>query len=370
MTSSAVQKRFALVRLRRWIDEHGVDSLPHELKPLYEEFYERTLPLYGYEEQGTRGLDDRQLDKSIQRRYQAYAEMLESDVVALEDLVELVSADVEQQLEVESELPMAPPPAEVVQQLAGELLEESIEALSSLGNPAALPLREVERAPEAPSPQQLWAEGAEQDRRVNVLYLDFLEQALGDKRGELELEEYSELLAARALLRLLAYVPNCRERLSELFNVDPGLDWAAMRFAAISAIESGLLEESDSEEFLSRLFFSIPGSRKCLYRLLAAYKRVVICSAQAHLDDIPGELPGAELAPVTYDQLVRLLGRVEETPFEKQLRETAAMDMAMARIAHDGIPLRLAAEQFGLSRSRLHRELKRRGLSAAGSRYV
>jgi len=150
----------------------------------------------------------------------------------------------------------------------------------------------------------------QKDREENVLFQLWMRERLLRGPLDLELEEYSEVVAGRALVRLLHYVPKGRELLSSL---DPESDsWIPDREAIRRFVLTGGLAEEDPQRFLARLFSEVPKARRALYKLLGAYKAVVEVEAEKRGRTYPGELPGdglkARPRQLTWDELARLLG--------------------------------------------------------------
>ena len=190
---------------------------------------------------------------------------------------------------------------------------------------------------------------AEADRRNNVLYQLWMQQRLTQGPIDLELEEFSEVVAGRALVRLLFAVPRGRELLRGLAPQDH-TDWIPDQAAVRRFVASGGLAEPDPQTFLARLFAEVPGARRALYRLLGAYKQVVRLAAERAGEPYPGELPGEDYTPrpVTYDALVRLLG-VPPQP-EERLAAATARYLAGASLAE-------AARAYDIPRDRLRAHL-------------
>lgn len=212
-----------------------------------------------------------------------------------------------------------------------------------------------------------WREEMLLDRRTNLLWTLYIKQLLAIHPEALEFEEFSEIVCARAVVRLLAYVPNGPALLAELFP--EGATSLPSREDAIQVVARGVMEERDPEVFLSRLFHELPGSRSATYRLLRAYKEVI--REQALIDngsaeDYDGELPDDELRrlPVTYDQVARLLGVDEEMPHEERIVVDLALERAITDAVRGRLSMRAAAAKYDIPRTTLSREMRRRGLSA------
>lgn len=195
---------------------------------------------------------------------------------------------------------------------------------------------------------------AEADRRENVLYQLWMRQRLTQGPLDLELEEFSEVVAGRALVRLLAYVPRGSDLLAGVVP-DPDRAWLPDPAAARRFVARGGLAETDDQTFLARLFAEVPGARRALYRLLGAYKLVVRAAAEGAGEPYPGELPGEDYGtrPLTYDDLARLLGG-PPTP-EERLAAAVVRYQAGASLAE-------AAKAYGIPRDRLRAHLAERGV--------
>lgn len=197
---------------------------------------------------------------------------------------------------------------------------------------------------------------AEADRRLNVLYQLWMEQRLTRGPVDLELEEYSEPVAGRALVRLLALVPHGAGLLSSVSD-DPDPSWIPRKDDMRRFMDGGGMAETDDQVFLSRLFAEVPGSRRALYRLLGAYKLVIRLQADRDGEPVQGELPGEDYGTelVTWDQLTRLLG-APPTSFERAYAQEGAMARAVTRyLAGDGLDQ--AAREHGIPRARLRQHL-------------
>jgi len=202
---------------------------------------------------------------------------------------------------------------------------------------------------------------AELDRRENVLYVFWMRERLTKGPDDLELEEYSEVVAGRALVRLLHYVPRGDQLLAQLDPRDSS--WIPSKDDVRRFVLRGGLAETDPERFLARLFSEVPKSRRALYKLLGAYKTLVEMTAEKYREQKAGILPGEELAKrgaVTWDLLAKLLG-VEPQPWETDLADERAIETGIS-LYRMGMSLDEAARLAGAARDRLRDSLKQRGL--------
>src|SRR5690606_40109619 len=115
---------------------------------------------------------------------------------------------------------------------------------------------------------------AEADRRNNVLYQLWMQQRLTQGPIDLELEEFSEVVAGRALVRLLFAVPRGRELLRGLAPRDH-TDWIPDQAAIRRFVSSGGLAEPHPQTLLARLVTELPRPRRAPYRLLGALNQVL-----------------------------------------------------------------------------------------------
>ncbi len=201
-------------------------------------------------------------------------------------------------------------------------------------------------------------EQAQRDREENVLFQLWMRERLLRGPVDLELEEFSEVVAGRALVRLLHYVPRGEELLASLDPEDRS--WIPDKAAVRRFVLSGGLAEEDSQRFLARLFSEVPRARRALYKLLGAYKAVVEVEAEKRSRPYPGLLPGQELAKGrgwSWDELARLLG------FPPTLWE---VELARARRIMAGIREYLAGQDLDTvrveARERFRERLKRLGI--------
>jgi hypothetical protein len=251
---------------------------------------------------------------------------------------------------------------ELVEELAR--LEDDLAARFRLYSVLALDeegeIRDPEH-PELPGRVTDWDKAAVQDRRENVLYQLWMQARLTQGPVDLELEEFSEVVAGRALVRLLYYVPHGERLLASLAPKEEP-SWVPDKSKVRAFVLSGGLAEANPERFLSRLFAEVPGSRRALYRILGAYKAAVQLEADRFQDLYPGILPGEDYGPppVTWDQLARLLG-VAPLAFEVQLAQARALERAVREYLR-GKSLVQAAQESRVARERLRAVLRERGL--------
>lgn len=251
---------------------------------------------------------------------------------------------------------------ELVDELAR--LEDDLQARFRLYSVLALDeegeLRDPEN-PELPGRVTDWDKAAVQDRRENILYQLWMQARLTQGPVDLELEEFSEVVAGRALVRLLYYVPHGERLLASLAPKEEP-SWVPDKRAVRAFVLSGGLAEADPQRFLARLFKEVPGSRRALYRILGAYKAAVQLEAERFRDLYPGILPGEDYgpAPVTWDQLARLLG-VAPLEFEVRLAQARALERAVREYL-EGKGLSQVARECRVARERLRETLRERGL--------
>lgn len=264
------------------------------------------------------------------------------------------------------------PVAELDIRLGDDALDRSIQARYNAysqvmrdAEPLLVPPRAMPEVDPIPNDElERWRIEMIEDRRINFLYDEYVKLLTRIHPRALELEEFSEVVCARAVLRLLVYVPRGPELLASLFDDDryPPEYFRKMRQAAVTAILNNILEETDDELFLARLFWEVPGSRAAVYRLLGAYKEVVRLQAEEDETEVSGELPDDELRqPVYWDHLARVLGVDRKMPHEESITIDLALERAILAVVRNQMSLRQAEREYGVSRSRLNRELRKRG---------
>lgn len=199
------------------------------------------------------------------------------------------------------------------------------------------------------------------DRQENILYVLWMRERLTNGPIDLELEEFSEVVAGRAVVRLLHYVPRGEELLASLDR--SSRDWIPPKDAVRRFVLSGGLLEQDPQRFLARLFAEVPNSRRALYKLLAAYKAVVEVEAERSKERYPGVLPGQDLrrrAVVTWDLLAQLLG-VGPQEWEERMDEARKIEFGV-QLYQMGLSVNDAAKLAGTGREFLTEVLRDRGL--------
>ena len=196
---------------------------------------------------------------------------------------------------------------------------------------------------------------AELDRRENILFQLWMKERLTRGPLDLELEEFSEVVAGRALIRLLHYVPKGRELLATLGPKDE--DWLPDPRDVRSFVVRGGLAEKDPEKFLARLFREVPRSRRALYRILGAYKVAVELAGEKERPPLPGEDLKTQ---VSWDLLVRLLGP-SPRPWEEELAR-ARRFVAAVEAYTAGASYREAAKLAGEARERFRQRLVELGV--------
>lgn len=227
--------------------------------------------------------------------------------------------------------------------------------------PDEVPAREPEAPPAESDDLVLWQQEAQSDRRTNFLFEEYVRQLTQVHPLALELEEFSEVVAARAVLRLLAYVPRGGALLESLYDEGDVPNWENMRSAARTAIANHILDEHDDERFLARLFWEVPGSRRAVYRILGSYKEIVRLQAEKDAESVDGELPGDELRqPVYWDQLAKVIGTDPEMPHEPAVVLDINLERAMLAVLRGQLSIRKASEEYDIPYSRLQREIRRR----------
>lgn len=251
---------------------------------------------------------------------------------------------------------------ELVSELAK--LEDDLQARYQLYSVLGLETGVEAIDPEDPSlPAKVtdWDRAAVLDRRENVLYQLWMRERLTKGPVDLELEEFSEVVAGRALVRLLHYVPHGRKLLASL---GPKGDdsWIPDQEAVRRFVLAGGLAEADDQRFLARLFREVGGSRRALFRILGAYKVVVQVEAERWGEHHDGILPGEDYGPkpVTWDQLARLLG-ASPVQFEVELAKVRQLERAV-KLYRAGKGLADVSREVGVGRDRLRTVLKERGL--------
>ncbi len=204
-------------------------------------------------------------------------------------------------------------------------------------------------------------EQAQRDREENVLFQLWMRERLLKGPLDLEIEEFSEVVAGRALVRLLHYVPRGEELLSSLDPSDRS--WIPDKAQIRKFVLSGGLAEEDPQQFLARLFSEVPKSRRALYKLLGAYKVIVEVEAEKRGEKYPGELSGEGLkvrkVAWSWDELARLLG-FPPTLWELELARARTIARGV-RSYLQGSSLKEAARSVE-ARERFRERLERLGI--------
>lgn len=247
----------------------------------------------------------------------------------------------------------------------------------------APPLREL---PES-EPVSTVADQIEEDRRANILfqlYTHYVAQAGNDTR--LDYDEFNEVVAGRALVRLLALFKFGRDILATLYTpeedhlipqvadaqrfynaggldvIDPGAEGYAYAVTRIDGDRRS--RELWYERFLSDMYQQIPGSRRAVGRILGEYGR---CVRRVRSDNTPrldSPLPYEQVPNdgfVTWNELTNLFGTQITLPEER----AEAWDWNLERAICDyieGTPYRDAGKKYGIPRGKLRQALESRGL--------
>lgn len=239
------------------------------------------------------------------------------------------------------------------------------------------------------------------DLRDNILHRLWEQKYWTESRGDLDQIEWNEVVIARALLRMLAYIPNAYNLLVPMYcerdahtipkhedavrfiNVymDTGLDTDA------NTVDDSMLREhelrplpqrnfipvggyDESEDFLSLVYGEVPGMKRAVYRVLRRYRERVILRHQTDVEQnnsgtkpIDGYLPYDEELPPEY--FVTWEGLIDSFGFTKADfvadPDDLAMELAVSAVRR-GMALTKAFKQYGVPRNQLRARLEQLGI--------
>ena len=261
-------------------------------------------------------------------------------------------------------------------------------------------------------PEQAGVYSIADDRRQNILYQLYLHYRC-DSNGTTDADyyEFSEATAGRALIRLLAYHYQGRDLLAQLYRDDelhllpqttdarqfiadghmyiipPSSEeyaqWAMQRdyvvddpfetylaeveskdtILSVEHIPDPVTRQNYTQHFLALLYREVPGSKRAVGKMLAAYgqkvRQIQPAGTAADDDELPLQLP--EETYVTWDAMSAMLG-LDLQPVTPATEEVDyAMEKAITEYV-SGKSLKNAAKSHGVWSDRLSNELKRRGL--------